>query len=179
MLTYTKYIDNQSHDWYDSSNLLYSLAYDNNGPTVTLKVVFHDGRTYRYRDVDKQDFISFRMAQSNGKAFGQYIRNKYKGERLSDTSKEKLEELRQEHIHDEQEIDDSRNSDLVYEMRYIEKTRDLALYLGGKRKFRGKEGEISAINLLKCMNIHFNMKESVDETDFITDENEDRINLND
>lgn len=177
MITYSKYIDAQLHDWYDSSNLLYSKCYDNEGETVTLKVVFSDGRTYVYRDVAKSDYLALKTAESNGKAFGQYIRPKYKGVRISDTSKEQLEQLRQSFIEMEQNLTESRNSDLIYQMRYDDKTGRFALYLGNKRIFRGIEGQVSIINLFKSLNINYGMAEA-DDQDFVTDENEEAIIIN-
>lgn len=178
MVIYSKYIDSKLHDWYDSSNLLYSKCYDTNGPTVNLIIVFSDGRTYRYKDVDKHDFYSFKTAQSNGKAFSQFIRPKYKGERIMDTPKEKLDELRESYINMERNIEETRNSDLVYEMRYDNETGDVALYLGGRRIFRGKENEISIINLFQCMNIRYGMKEGTEE-DFKLIEDEEKLTIND
>lgn len=177
MVTYSKYIDSQVHDWYDSSNLLYSRCYDSNKPTVTLKVVFSDGRTYVYRDVDKNDYIALKNAASNGKAFSQFIRMKYQGKRIADTSREELDQLKQTLQEMEQGISETRNSELIYEIRFNDETGDFALYIGGKRIFRGKEGEVSIINLFKSMNVNYMMSEC-DDQDFVTDEDEELISNN-
>lgn len=174
MITYNKYIDTIVHTWYDSSNLLYSKCYDSTLPTVTLNVVFSDGRTYKYLDVAKDDYLQFQMAQSNGKAFGQIIRPKYKGIRMADTSKEQLDQLREQLVNMDNVIAESRNSDLVYNMKFDDQTGQFALYLGNRRVFRGVEGQVSIINLLKSLNINYTMSEATPE-DFVTDEKDNSI----
>lgn len=174
MITYNKYIDTIIHTWYDSSNLLYSKCYDNASATVTLNIVFGDGRTYKYLDVDKNDFLQFQMAQSNGKAFAQFIRPKYKGIRMADTSKEELEQLREQLVNMDNTVSETKNSDLVYSMKYDDKTGQFALYLGNRRIFRGVEGQVSIINLFKSLNINYMMSEATAE-DFVTDEKADSI----
>ena len=174
MIIYQKYIDMIMHTWYDSSNLLYSKCYDSNGPTATLNVVFADGRTYKYKDVYKEDFMQLQSAPSNGKAFGQYIRSKYQGIRMADTSREDLENLKQELINMDTAIQETRHSDLVYNVKYDNATGNVALYRGTQRIFRGVEGQISLLNLLRCMNIQFGMSEATEE-DFTTDEASDSI----
>ena len=53
MIVYNKYLDNQDYTWYNSSNVLFSKCYDDpNSNTKTLKIVFKNGRTYIYKDVD-------------------------------------------------------------------------------------------------------------------------------
>ena len=74
MIVYNKYLDNQDYTWYDSSNVLFSKCYDDpNSNTKTLKIVFKNGRTYIYKDVDINDYITFKTAQSNGQAVNTFI----------------------------------------------------------------------------------------------------------
>ena len=39
MVVYNRYVNNKDHTWYDSSNVVYSLCYDNNEATKNLKIV--------------------------------------------------------------------------------------------------------------------------------------------
>ena len=92
-IVYNKYINNRDHTWYDSSNVLYSVCYDTNAEKKTLKVVFKQGRTYLYKDVDVNDYLMFRNSESHGKSVNEFIVKKYKGVRLSDTTQETLDNL--------------------------------------------------------------------------------------
>lgn len=177
MITFSKYIDSKEHNWYDSSNLLYSRCYDRPGDVVTLKIVFSDGRSYVYYDVTKNDYLSFKTADSNGKAFAKFIRPKYKYARLSDTSKEDLEKLRQSFIEEEHDLTEAKTSDIIYHIKFDDETGRFALYLGNRRIHRGIEGEESIINLFKSMNINYSMSEAND-SDFESDENEESIIIN-
>ena len=100
MVVYNRYVNNKDHTWYDSSNVVYSLCYDNNEATKNLKIVFKNGRTYLYKNVDVNDYIGFRSGESTGKTVNQYIVKKYQGVRLPDTDMEKLDELKEEFIND-------------------------------------------------------------------------------
>ena len=53
MIVYNRYVNQEDHVWYESSNIIYSKCYDTqNSKFKSLKIVFKGGRTYLYRDVD-------------------------------------------------------------------------------------------------------------------------------
>jgi hypothetical protein len=81
MIVYNKYTNSRDYTWYDSSNIVFSECIDTTEEEKTLKIVFKQGRTYIYRKVDVNDYLLFRNAESNGKAFNQYIK-KYECVRL-------------------------------------------------------------------------------------------------
>ena len=69
MITFNRYVNQEDHTWYDSSNVVYSKCYDTKSSKFkTLKIVFKGGRTYLYKDVDADDYLRFKTAQSNGDA---------------------------------------------------------------------------------------------------------------
>ena len=153
---FNKYINNKDHTWYDSTNVIYSLCYDSNTKDKVLKVVFKGGRTYLYKDVDVNDYVSFRMAESTGKAVNEYIVKKYKGVRLQDTDLGKLDELKEE-LENNDKITEEAFSNLAYHLSINNDSGDFLLSLNDKPIYKGKEGEVSIINLLKCMNIHYSI----------------------
>lgn len=165
MIVYNHYIDNKDHTWYDSSNVLYSMCYDNSGSEKVLKMVFKQGRTYIYKGVDVNDYIAFKTADSNGKAFSQYIR-KYDAIRIQDTDLEKLEALKNDFMNEKQKTDEV-FSNFAYHISYNDTTGDFALLLNGKPVYKGVEGQVSVVNLLKSMGIGFSMSE-----DFIAEEDD-------
>ena len=67
--------------WYDSSMIVYSECYDNpNSPLKELSVTFKNGATYKYLDVDVNDYVMFvhgGIDDSNGKALNKHIKPKY------------------------------------------------------------------------------------------------------
>lgn len=87
--------------WYDSSNLVYSECVDNENELKTLIVVFKNGATYQYDNVDVMDYVMFvhgGLDNSNGKALNTFIKKKcpYKkidNRDLSELQKE-LDELK-------------------------------------------------------------------------------------
>ena len=91
---YSKYIKNEDHNWYDSSNIVYSVCFDG-AATKSLKIVFKGGRTYLYKDVSPVDYVRFRDAESNGKVFNEVIKQ-YPCTKLDDTSLEQLENMKNE-----------------------------------------------------------------------------------
>lgn len=157
MITYNRYVDNKDHTWYDSSNVLYSMCYDNNGNEKVLKLVFKQGRTYIYKGVDVNDYLAFKTADSNGKAFNQYIK-KYEAIRIQDTDLEKLEALKDGFMNEKEKTDEV-FSDLAYHISYNDATGEFALMLNGKPVYKGIEGQVSVVNLLKSMGIGFSMSE--------------------
>ena len=82
MIIYNRYVNQEDHVWYDSSNIVYSKCYDTqNTKFKTLKIVFKGGRTYVYRNVDADDYIIFKTATSNGQEFNKRIK-KYDAVRI-------------------------------------------------------------------------------------------------
>lgn len=59
--------------FYESSNVFYSKCNDNKNDLKTLLIVFNNGGSYIYYDVDVKDYLKFRNADSQGKAFNQYL----------------------------------------------------------------------------------------------------------
>lgn len=171
MVVYNRYVNNKDHTWYDSSNVVYSLCYDNNEATKNLKIVFKNGRTYLYKNVDVNDYISFRSGESTGKTVNQYIVKKYQGVRLPDTDMEKLDELKEEFINDNK-ITEEAFTNLAYHLSVNDITGDFALKLNGKTIYRGVEGQVSILNLLKCMNINFSMSEDYEPEEDNIEDNE-------
>lgn len=177
MIIYNKYLDNQDYTWYDSSNVLFSKCYDDpNSNTKTLKIVFKNGRTYIYKDVDINDYLTFKTAQSNGQAVNTFIIKKYKGVRISDTDVDKLTELREKFINDEKEISETPLKDLIYKVDYNEQNGEFTLTIGDKVIYHGNENKVSLFSLFKSMNIAYSLN-VVDKIDYETDENKEKINL--
>lgn len=81
--------------WYDSSNILYSECDDVRDSLKVVKITFSTGRVYKYIDVNVNDYLMFREATSQGKAFNTYLR-KYKCERLEDVNLEDVTNKMQE-----------------------------------------------------------------------------------
>lgn len=176
MIKYNKYINNEDYTWYNSSNIIFSKCYDNDQNTKTVKLVFKDGRTYVYRNVDVNDYLSFKNAESNGSAVNKHITKKYQGVRISDTDIEKLNELQTSFFNEENEINNTEFSNLIYHLDLCEKTGEFNLKLNDRIIFSGIEGQVSILNLFKSMNLKYSW-ECVDEIEKKSDENEDKINL--
>lgn len=177
MITYNKYVDNQDYTWYDSTNVRFSKCYDNpNSSTKTLKIVFKNGRTYVYKDVDINDYLSFKTSSSNGEAVNKHIVKKYKGVRITDTSEEKLEELKADFIKETEEASEMQVKDLVYQVEYDEKNAEFVLKLGDKIVYHGVENKVSLFSLFKSMNIRYSLQ-VVENIDYNTDEHNDEIKL--
>lgn len=65
--------------WYDSSNVFYSECEDGDTVKKVLRVVFKNGATYQYSDVDVNDYIMFIAGgadNSNGKALNEFVKKK-------------------------------------------------------------------------------------------------------
>lgn len=170
-IVYNKYVDNKDYTWYDSSNVLYSLCYNTTEQGKTVKIVFKNGRTYIYKNVDVNDYIAFRSSESTGKAVNQYIVKKYEGVRLPDTDLDKLESLKQELIEDNK-ITSQAFTNLAYHLSVNEETGDFALFLNNKPIYRGVEGQVSIMNLLKCMGIAYSIDDEYVKEEENVDENE-------
>ena len=157
-IVYNKYVNNRDHTWYDSSNVLYSVCYDTNAEKKSLKVVFKQGRTYLYKDVDVKDYLLFRNAESHGKSVNEFIVKKYKGVRLSDTSQEALEELKEEFIN-ENKVTEEAFTNLAYHLEINSETKEFRLKLNDKTIYEGVENQVSITRLLKSMNINYSYSE--------------------
>ena len=81
--------------WYNSSNVFYSECEDIVDNYKILRVVFNNGATYEYRNVDVNDYVMFvrgGLDGSNGRALNKFIKPKCECERIEDIGKEKLTE---------------------------------------------------------------------------------------
>jgi hypothetical protein len=108
--------------WYNSSNVFYSECEDVVDDYKILRVVFNNGATYEYRNVDVNDYVMFvrgGLDGSNGRALNKYIKPKCECERIEDLGKERLteelnrllEEKRQKKLLEEQENQETNESD--------------------------------------------------------------------
>lgn len=176
MIVYNRYVNQEDHVWYDSSNIVYSKCYDSqNTPAKTLKIVFKQGRTYVYRNVDANDYVRFKTSQSTGKAFNELIK-KYDAVRIADTNIDKLNELQESFKNELKENDEQKLGELVYTIKVNEKTGEFIIVLGDKTLFRGIEGQFSILNLFTSLNIKHRL-ESVEELPNDSDENMDEIKI--
>ena len=95
MIIYSRYYNNVDHTWYDSSNIHYS-EWDESSTNPILKLVFNNGRSYTYENVDVNDYLMFKAdVISNGKAANKYIIKKYTGTRVDDVQLEILDNLKE------------------------------------------------------------------------------------
>jgi hypothetical protein len=108
--------------WYNSSNVFYSECEDVVDDYKILRVVFNNGATYEYKNVDVNDYVMFvrgGLDGSNGRALNKYIKPKCECERIEDLGKEKLteelnrllEEKKQKKLLEEQEKQETNESD--------------------------------------------------------------------
>lgn len=87
------YNDNVDHNWYDSSNVLYTECIDTDEEKKILKVVFSNGSQYQYKDVPVMDYLVFREDASQGKALNRIIKGgKYPYEKLENANTDLLKE---------------------------------------------------------------------------------------
>ena len=157
MIVYNKYTNSRDYTWYDSSNIVYSECIDTTEEEKTLKIVFKQGRTYIYRKVDVNDYLLFRNAESNGKAFNQYIK-KYECVRLPDTDLNKLEEQKNA-FQEENQVVAEAMTNLSYHMEYNQETKEFRLKLNDNVIYEGIEGHVNIMRLLKCMSINYSVSE--------------------
>lgn len=108
--------------WYNSSNVFYSECEDVVNDYKILRVVFNNGATYEYKNVDVNDYVMFvrgGLDGSNGRALNKYIKPKCECERIEDLGKERLteelnrllEEKKQKKLLEEQENQETNESD--------------------------------------------------------------------
>lgn len=108
--------------WYNSSNVFYSECKDVVNDYKILRVVFNNGATYEYKNVDVNDYVMFvrgGLDGSNGRALNKFIKPKCECERIEDLGKERLteelnrllEEKKQKKLLEEQENQETNESD--------------------------------------------------------------------
>ncbi|MCD8208966.1 MAG: KTSC domain-containing protein [Bacteroidales bacterium] len=166
MINYNKYINGVDHTWYDSSNVLYSKCIDKAGQKKELLVEFKGGRIYKYDDVDVSDYVLFKNAVSNGSSFSSFIK-KYQGERLDDIDPKILDKTKDGFMATDKEINETPLSKLNFRMDYVADSGEFTLFLNDKPIFTGIEGQVSAVALLRCMNVPcaMNKVDKIDEID--------------
>ena len=157
MKIYNKYENGIEHNWYLSSNILYSQCYDK-GEGKSLKLVFKGGRTYLYRGVSLDDYILFRDSESTGEAANKYIIKKYNAIRLEDVNLDELEKMRNEFMEADKAINDTIGS-LIYHVEANKETGEIRLKLGDKVLYEGIDGQISLIELFSSMQIKYTASE--------------------
>ena len=108
--------------WYDSTNVFYSECEDIVDDYKILRVVFNNGATYEYKNVDVNDYVMFvrgGLDGSNGRALNKYIKPRCECEKIENMDKEKLteelnrllEEKRQKKLLDEQATEEKENGE--------------------------------------------------------------------
>ena len=108
--------------WYDSTNVFYSECEDIVDDYKILRVVFNNGATYEYKNVDVNDYVMFvrgGLDGSNGRALNKYIKPRCECEKIENLDKEKLteelnrllEEKRQKKLLDEQTTEEKENGE--------------------------------------------------------------------
>lgn len=93
-LIISKYENGIDKCWYNSTNVIYSECIDNKDALKDLIVVFHDGRSYKYKSLIVQDVLLFKaggLDGSNGRALNKFIK-KYNYEKLENVDLTLLEE---------------------------------------------------------------------------------------
>lgn len=98
MILFRYFDENEKTDkiWYDSSMIVYSECYDKpNTPLKDLIVTFKNSSTYKYLDVDVNDYVMFvhgGLDNSNGKALNKFIKPKCEFVRLDNADMKLLQE---------------------------------------------------------------------------------------
>ena len=152
MLIYKNYdkVSLTEEAFYESSNVFYSKCNDNPNQLKTLLIVFNNGGTYMYYDVDVKDYLKFREADSQGKALNQYItaknaegKPKYKfiklGQRDIEVLKEHMKELmaQEENVQEDEEKQEEKPVAVEKETRhmYITEKADGHVYVKNENGF--------------------------------------------
>ena len=89
---FSYYKDDLDKAWYNSSNIVYSECDDKENELKTVRIVFKNGATYEYLDVNVNDYLMFRESISQGESFNKYMK-KYKFNKLENSN---LDEIRNE-----------------------------------------------------------------------------------
>lgn len=84
------YKDDLDRAWFESSNVKYAECDDLDNQLKVVRIVFNNGQMYEYKDVNVNDYLMFREADSQGKAFNKYLR-KYDFEKKGLADLEKIE----------------------------------------------------------------------------------------
>ena len=103
----------------------------------------------------------------------EFIVKKYKGVRLSDTSQETLDALKEEFIN-ENKVTEEAFTNLAYHLEINGETGEFRLSLNDKPIYEGIENQVSITRLLKSMNINYSYSELkgsiTKEEDFINEQ---------
>lgn len=94
------YNNNLDKCWYNSSNVLYSECDDNENELKTLRVVFKNGKTYEYKNVNVNDYLLFREDISQGKALNRIIK-KYDCNLISPLNIDEINNELKKHLENE------------------------------------------------------------------------------
>ena len=165
-IIFNRYLNGIDYTRYDSSNIVYSECYDNEGLLKNVKIVFKGGRTYLYKDVNADDYIQFKLSpESHGSAVHEHIIKKYQCVRLPDVDVEQLNNFKNETIEEDIKIEESTISNVVYNISINDETGEFTLTLNGRPLYRGVEGKVSIINLLKCLNIKYTISNNINENE--------------
>lgn len=148
----SKYKDKLDKCWYDSSNVLYSQCVDNENDFKDLQIVFKDGRTYLYQNVNVNDYVLFKTDISQGKALNKYILKKYKGLRLSDTNLDMLFEEKEKLLEEKKDKTELDENPLYHIITY-DKEQKVELYLNNKIVYTSSITSINLIEVLKTLGI--------------------------
>ena len=94
MLKFSYYIDNvMDKAWFESSNIVYGECDESDTQFKTVRITFKNGSTYQYEDVLVADWVTFKNAESQGKALNEHFKKAgYKYERIADADLALLEE---------------------------------------------------------------------------------------
>ena len=151
----TNYKDRIDKCWYDSSNVLCSQCNDNKDGFKDLQVVFKDGRTYLYKDVNVNDYILFKHDISQGKALNKYILKKYKGVRLTDTDinslNEEKEKILKENSQEKNKDDTNEETNTIYHINDYDD--HIELFQKDKLIYKSLKNEINIIEVLRVLGI--------------------------
>ena len=146
MLKFSYYIDDvKDRAWFDSSNILYGECYESDTQYKTVRIVFKNGSTYEYSDVLVADWVSFKNADSQGKALNEYFKkNGYEYKRIDDSNIENLEK----------ELSNKQNYNIVLKVNngrlfIVDNVKDTELY---SMEYPGEQITNSINDLLIILN---------------------------
>lgn len=146
MLKFSYYIDDvKDRAWFDSSNILYGECYESDTQYKTVRIVFKNGSTYEYSDVLVADWVSFKNADSQGKALNEYFKkNGYEYKRIDNSNIENLEK----------ELSNKQNYDIVLKVNngrlfIVDNVKDTELY---SMEYPGEQITNSINDLLIILN---------------------------
>ena len=124
MLKFGYYVDNvMDKAWFDSSNVIYGECDESDTQFKTVRLVFKNGLRYQYHDVLVADWVSFKNADSQGKAMNKYFKEPgYKYERLENVDLNELNSELEDKMNFEYVLNfDSENLILIDNRNNIEK----------------------------------------------------------